>query len=529
MSSVRNADSKKTEIFSLLRPFSMFDFVETRFKGLGPLRRILSQVRNLSGTTMVCEHLEFSNEIVEENEDLNIRYGQMPDSSVVRLSFFNKEFITEKGLSTATSEQFLGYAVIKEDSVGDQHCIRIYESVLKPSLHPNNCIRHSPAWECCIGGNRLKIEGYLYAQQNDMTNVCAHVALRSIASGFHSKGDLSYREINEAVGIDHVKRMAGGDGGGGLELKEMVRVLEAIGVRCVMMDYQDENIPSAGVPFNKYIYGSIESGFPALLAFRTNSGSGHVIPVFGHTFNQDTWVYNAELSYFKVADLEYIPSESWLSMYLAHDDNFGSNFCIPRRYLYPTEPCGHKDKEGNCPLNTSVAGVIGTLPWAVKLMPVTAEVIGAKYLFTILPKIKTTETWEKRLELYADAHLMVLRPILVTKDEYIRHLETISDWDNKQVYRYLLPLLRKFLTDEYYWLIELSLPELFSANRRKVGEVLLRAENGFSGKLDFKNFALARLSDQFVFYEDGDIHNPKYSFAPSGTQGHVELFGCEEK
>jgi hypothetical protein len=124
---------------------------------------------------------------------------------------------------------------------------------------------------------------------------------------------------------------------------------------------------------------------------------------------------------------------------------------------------------------------------------------------------------------------MVLRPILVTKEEYIRHLEAISDWGNKQVFRYFLPLMKKFLTDEYYWLIELSLPELFSANRRKVGEVLLRAENGFSGKLDFKNFALARLSDQFVFYEGGGIHNPKYSFVPSGTHGHVELFGCEEK
>lgn len=528
MNTVRTVDATAIEIIPISRPFSMFDFAETRFPGLGTIRRILSQIRSLHGITMVVEELEPSAEIAEENEDLEIRYQDKPSSRVTRLSFFSKEFTTPKGLATATSGQFLGYAVVKEDFVAKQHCVRIYESVLRPSSHPNNCVRRQPLWKCCINGNALEIEGYLYAQQNDMTNVCAHVALRSAVSRFHKEGDISYREINKTVGIDHVTRKAGGADGGGLSLGEMVKVLENAGARCVTVDYQDDEITPANVPFHKYIYGSVESGFPALLAFGTHSGSGHVIPVFGHTFNQDTWVCNAESSYFKAADLEYIPSESWLSMYLAHDDNFGSNYCIPRRYLHAMIPCAQKEKPEDCPLNTNVAGVIGTLPWEVKLMPITAEVIGAQYLFTILPQMEISDAWDARLKFYAEHKRMVLRPILVTKKEYLEHLKCIHDWDDKQVKRYWLPILKKYLVDEYYWLIELSLPELFSANRRKVGEVLLRAENKFSGKLDFTNFALARLPEQFALYESGGIKSPKYSFIPSGIHGHVELFGCKE-
>jgi hypothetical protein len=386
------------EIISIKRPFSLFDFVEGRFKGLESLRRILSQIRSLGGATMVLEKPAFSSDILEENEDIETRYRIKPESALFRLSFFSKEFSTPKELASANDEQFLGYAIVKEDSVGNHHMIRIYESVVRTSLHPNNCVRHEPVWQCSIHGNNLQISGYLYAQQNDMTNVCAHVALRSAVAGLHKGSDLSYRKINKLVGIDHVNRKAGGKDGGGLSVREMMHVLESVGTKCVVGDYQQADVMSTEIPFHKYIYGSIESGFSSLLAFKTNSGSGHVIPVFGHTFNEDTWVSNAELSYFKVSNgLKYIPSESWLSMYLAHDDNFGSNFCIPRRYLNVGKPCCVKEKKQRCAWVSGVAAVIGTLPSKVELKPVPAEIIGADYLFTILPKMPQAKAWEKTL------------------------------------------------------------------------------------------------------------------------------------
>ena len=185
------------------------------------------------------------------------------------------------------------------------------------------------------GGRKpFKVNGYLYAQQNALTNVCAHVALRTAAARFHPNGDMSYREMNQLLGIDHVKVKMGE--GSGLTTQQMQRVLEAAGAKCFPADYSN---PSANPPpFQKYIYGSIESGYPAIVIFGTTDpdGSLHAVPVFGHTLNQDTWVPSADFSYFKIGEgTKYIPSESWLSMFIAHDDNWGSNYCIPRHYLRP--------------------------------------------------------------------------------------------------------------------------------------------------------------------------------------------------
>ncbi len=77
-------------------------------------------------------------------------------------------------------------------------------------------------------------------------------------------------------------------------------------------------------------------------------------------------------------------------------------------------------------------------------------------------------------------------------------------------------------------MIELSIPELFSANKRKLGEVLLRAEGKVGHKRNMTSFILARLPGCFSLYRGGGPKKPEYSFIPSGAEGHVELFGCEE-
>jgi hypothetical protein len=49
------------------------------------------------------------------------------------------------------------------------------------------------------------------------------------------------------------------------------------------------------------LYGSVESGYPALVVFDAGNGNQkHVIPIIGHTFNEDTWVPRADLAYFSV-------------------------------------------------------------------------------------------------------------------------------------------------------------------------------------------------------------------------------------
>src|SRR5207249_1184228 len=158
-----------------------------------------------------------------------------------------------------------------------------------------------------------------------------------------------------------------------------------------------------------------------------------------------------------------------------------------------------------------------------------AEVIGADYLFTILPQLPPgNNPWAKRLAFYAGKHLLVLRPFLLDRDLYVKHLGKVRDWQGERITRDWLAILKELLPDERIWMIELSVPELFSANLRKVAEVLLRAEVLPKAGRDLASFILARLPGHFALYEGGSAANPRYEFIPSGAEGHVELFGCEK-
>jgi len=475
---------------------------------------------------MVIEELKEAEDIRQENEDIKIRYPGSYPIKVCRLSYYTKEFKTKRGLANVKQEEFLGYAIIKEDYItGLGKRIRIYESVIKPSGSENDFIRGVNEWVCSVGDNRFEIKGYLYAQQNNITNVCAHVALRTAAARFCTTGDMTYREMNKMIGVDHINRKVGGTDGTGLNTVEMREILESTGAKCEVIDYTDVQEHRYQDPFQKFLYGSIESGFPAIVVFETADRPDvcHAIPVFGHTFNEDTWVHRAESSYFKVGPgTLYIPSESWVSMYIAHDDNWGSNFCIPRRYLRTRRYC--KKLADKCSMDQGcVQYVIATLPKEVQMNAVQAEVIGADYLFTILPQLPDVdEVWRKRLREYARNNQLILRPILLKGKDYSEHLRKVRDWERRRTFKI------KVEPESWLWMVELSVPELFPANRRKVGEVILLAEKQPQHYRDFKNFLFARVPGFFAFYLRGQAPTPIYEFVPCALRSHVELYGCEE-
>ncbi|NIP27808.1 MAG: hypothetical protein GWN67_24895 [Phycisphaerae bacterium] len=477
---------------------------------------------------MVIEELKEAPDLAQENEDIKIRCPSFKISKTHRLSFFTKRFSTRRGLSNATEEEFIGYAIVKQDAIPDYGRVtRIYESVIKPSRYVNNFIKGDKEWTCSIVGNLFKVKGYIYAQQNAITNVCAHVALRTAASCFHKDEDMLYREMNELIGIDHVKRKL--EPGKGLDTMEMVEILSKAGASCIVADYTNPKRHKNRAPFQKLVYGSIESGFPAIVIFETaeNTDVCHAIPIFGHTFNDDTWVYKAELSYFKVGSgMHYIPSESWTSTYIAHDDNYGSNFCIPRMYLHVRRYCNAQNNEvKGCSMDYgNVCYVIGTLPREVRMNAIQAEVIGADYLFTILPQLPNlSDVWPTRLCYYAGVNQLVLRPILIRSDDYSRHLSNIRGWKRKK-----FEFEIEIEPEGWLWLIELSVPELFSSNKRKIAEVVLRSDVEPKSQRDFNSFLLARVPGYFALYSGGQASNPNYNFIPSGIVDHVELYGCEE-
>ncbi len=216
-------------------------------------------------------------------------------------------------------------------------------------------------------------------------------------------------------------------------------------------------------------------------------------------------------------------------MFIAHDDNWGSNYCIPRRYLHTKRICSQLEEESRlCPEEIEgVVYAIGTIPQAVKISPIQAEAIGVDYLFTILPQMVASDKWNERLKQYAGKDMLVLRPILISGADYAKHLKAAKDWTGNKIRRAIIRTLKEYLKEQYYWLIELSVPELFSANRRKVGEVLIRANKEIGIARDFGSFVIARLPENFVLYDGGGPSNPRYQFVPSGTRDHIELYDSQ--
>ena len=518
----RTASGSPPKFYNLQPPHSNFDFIDNEFGGLSSLRRVMSQVRQHKGRTMAWEEIQTSEDLKQENEDILLRYHNFKPLRTIRLSFYTKSFLTLKGLVSA-KDSFLGYVIIRQ--IANPKITWIFESVLKPSREINNFIRGEQEWTCVIGNFKFRIKGYLYAQQNGISNVCAHVALRTAACRFR-QGDMTYREMNDIIGVDHRNRIVGK--GKGLSTRDMIKVLDAAGAYCMVRDYTVPKKKDYKLPFQKILYGSIESGFPAIVVFQMANEPivCHAIPVFGHTFNEDAWVHRAESDYFKVGpSTRYISSESWVSMYIAHDDNWGSNFCVPRNYLHTRRYCKKRNK--GCIMDSGcVRYVIGTFPKEVRVNALQAEVIGADYLLTILKSKKLLthqHAWGQRLRSYFRKKQIVLRPILVKKKEYIEHLNKIGDWERRK-----LGFQLQIRDDEWIWIVELSIPELFSANRRKVGEVILRAEHKPLYHRDFENFLIARIPGYFAIYVSGGAKNPSYEFRPCGLKSHVELYGCED-
>jgi len=281
-------------------------------------------------------------------------------------------------------------------------------------------------------------------------------------------------------------------------------------------DYTTQPDEFRGIlPYQKFLYAGIESGDAALLGFELTGpqaqGARHIIPFFGHTFNKDTWVPYAENDYFHVGDAtRYIPSEAWVSSFIGHDDNFGSNFCVPRQYVAPSQ----------------VQYVVVLHRSGFVSSGVEAEAVAIEYLYSLLPSVVNSglkNEWARRLAKRAMEQQVVLRALPVTRDEYVKHLNAVTDWDGRSEHKYLREALGQALP-EHLWMIEVSIPELFPANKRKIGCILLDGGTEMGAEMNFASFLLARFPGMYLFFRDVDKNGePQFEGRSSNLKSHVEL------
>jgi hypothetical protein len=500
-------------------PFSCFDWVESNLYASEAIRRCFSLARSMQSRSYLVEDIPAEGMIREESEDLLRLAPDYTMPGLKRISFWTVPIPDIVQFPATDGSALCGYAIVKHDFAPSVNLNKwhIFEAVFRKYPHEHNCIPGEKAYRLCVDDRTFSIQGVLYAQQNGVNKVCAHVALRSLLSKHLPAGDVSCSTINALA----AKAVAGSynpaDGLGPLQIRDILRHFN-IPFRDI--DYADEEIINKDIrqthPYQKFVYAGIESGCGALLGFRMAgpkaSAAKHIIPFFGHTFNKDTWVPDADSAYFNVGGgVGYIPSESWTSSFLGHDDNFGPNLCIPRLYVKPDQ----------------AEYVVELLHENVAYSGVHAEAVSLIFLYSLWPHItKSGNPWMKRLAASAhpDVQRVVLRAICISKGEYLNDLRRDTDWEGKREGKKLPVLLEKYLPAKV-WSVEVSLPHLFPANEHKLGEILLNPFVAFDPKapINYDLFLLARLPGSIFVLESASGGSPSFMEVPSRCVSHRKM------
>ena len=488
--------------------FSNFLFVDRRYRSNNVLRRIFSLARKHGYRSLLIEEIAECDcsLLAEENAALRIRRPDFKFATAHRLSFFR-----------CTNDQrpkpadFIGYVVVKADKFNGSALPKdhVYESVL-PAFRradQNNFIHCAREYRLKSVLGTFSVTGVLYAQQNDHTFVCAHVSLRSALAAMLPEADVTYARLNALAGVDHQTRKVGG--GSGLNPEDIEAILNGVGISFEKIVHEPRQQLDLPTEFQRDLYGFIESGCPALIGFELDDpnpgpdgGPRHIIPVIGHTFNEDTWVADAQRDYFG-KKLSYFPSENWLSTYVVHDDNYGPYFCLPRHFL----------KKDNFRV------IFGLKTIATPFSALEAEAVALSFIGAIVNRIpRINQDWYDRFAIFHRCGLLVLRTILVRKPDYLAHLNALRTWDGTTLEPALIQKFQNILP-EHFWMIEASAPELFSSTRRKFGEVLLTAQTPLPKPLNLSLLLAARFPGMVMVQQQGQA-----PVEQTRLNGHTDLF-----
>ncbi|MFA6286153.1 MAG: hypothetical protein WC661_02115 [Opitutaceae bacterium] len=509
----RLSHASKIDVVKIERPFSNFKFAEGRFGGGYPIRRLFSQARCRDCKTLVIEDVPAAAAVADENAEILELFPDYQMTGLVRLSFWKVAFTKPEDMAAIDGLKYcVGYALLKRDSCQSRKIDgwHIFESAVVKYDHDHNYNPTSKMVSFRAGPKEFEVPAVLYCQQNGLNKVCAQVGLRSICATYLGNFDLTYRQINDLAFVAPELR----EPWQGLKALQIPRVLKGLDIPYFEFDYGSNDAAlREALPYQRVLYSGIEAGTGGLVAFKMSGPKagtvGHIIPFFGHTFNEDTWVPNADGEYFKVGEqIRYIPSDSWLSSFIVHDDNFGSNLCIPKSYL----------KRENAQY------VVALLPRGFVYNGLWAEIAASNYFYSLVNEIAgLPNPWLSRLLSYALESKLILRLVPVTQEGYLRHLSELEDWEFEREDSETLRQL-KAIKPQHMWMVEVSVPDLFSTNKRKIGELLLDATRPFSEKTDFTLFVLARFPGCYLFFDKLDEQGqPQFIKVKSSIQSHTDV------
>lgn len=479
------------------------------------LHRICTLARKLGASFVALECALTRPDVCEDIDALDSHYGGSGRAHAIQLSFFSgskspdgiNEIDAGALLATAT---VINYARSGSADYGHSY---VFETILVPPHQVddtgakrqllNNYICRDTKFTRTVRGREFEVSGFYYCQQNALVHVCAHACLRMALNSIDgSSAALSSVEINKQLGL--APPLAG------LSLQNIQDVIASkTNSAAVVADCSI--IPPAD--YLSLLTSYIESGFIVLFVFTTSNTIEHVVTVFGHTRNSDEWHPQAIPGYSGPASAPFYRSSAWVDHFVIHDDNLGPYYTLSSRAF-------EVDK------SITAHWIIGIHPeHQPEILPHYAENVAAIVLKGSLANFAAYGDGNWFNYLVSRLWTYVLRPILMSRDAYKAHLlASIGHDQTKAMPGELDP--GDSLPD-WFWMVEFSLPALFTGNRSKLGEVLVRSDvNGATTILDFVEairlpslIAIKNASNGFDVHQIGlKSHSPYYTSRMHGNE-----------
>jgi hypothetical protein len=483
-------------------PYSFFALA-AKYNDIKPLKRALSILRQHDAKTMTREVTIVPREQWMHDEDEPEAFQKITNEPVSELhvhtlSFYKNPFTQLEELPQEIDEM-LGRIVLKGFVCATGTTWIVKECILRPQ-------NRADSYVCAFGRHALPaakptgtMEAAVHCQQTIWTNCCAHASIRMALGCLPSFAGTppTHRNINQQLVIDHVIRKASG----GLKAFEIADVLSSAHVRPIVYDFSPNSLVKPRLPAGHLIYLGVESGFPVILGFHGGHG-GHVVTVIGHTFNGSNWLPEADLGYaleISKHRLGYLPSAGWADNFILQDDNFGPYYCVTPAFML--------DK---ITLVTVVTDLQPTECFADE-----AEIVAVGALPAIAGTAYATSSanWTQILFRNMKMGKLIARTTLATRSSYLTELSShrVIGAASEDGYRHLSNRL-----PDRVWITEVSVPELFSANRAKIAEIVVNPADA--------TVLVARMPGAFLFPLPSS--NPQsYEVATNAMEGYLPLRG----
>lgn len=390
--------------------------------------------------------------------------------SAATITFFSRPKRRDRDLSRVPTNAVIGQMCIISFPGCHGPKSYVYEALFRlpgkgqekaPLL--NNHIPIAGELAVVAGGHEHRFRGSYFCQQNGISSICAHSAVRTLVrtlKGLH----IATCELNSFWQYNPDTRP--------ISTRKVEDALRKYGFRPVVYDLRASAQTVSDYPPDN-IWGLLtllaDSGSPSLLTLSEGEPADHVVPILGHTFNSDEWHPLGTILH-RGGEETTASSHLWIDHLVLHDDMLGPYYCLSRAGLIS----GQNKKQLTPQL------VIAMLPDEVEVSPAQAEDFARQVIGRVLKMLARSglgegRWWDYLLRL---DERRVFRTTLIDRHDYLAGLGYHTDPAHCTLPAGQRPMVERMAAalPERMWMCEVSLPNLLLANRAKLGELLIDAK-----------------------------------------------------